>query len=174
MDQLGSEFELKKGQKILDAGCGPAGIFTILENQEVIAVDPLLDQYEASLSHFDAENYPYTQFICSPLEDFQKESYFDVVCCMNVINHVLDIESSTDNLCNALKPDGQLLLTIDAHNHQGFKHIFRALPGDVLHPHQYDLQEYEQMLTKRGLTIQQSIRIKKEFLFDHYLLLAIK
>lgn len=174
LSKLGKDFELKDGQKVLDAGCGPAGIFTILEKQTVTAVDPLLDQYEKELSHFKEEDYPYTKFVCSPLEAYEVKDTFDVVCCLNVINHVHDIEKSTDNLCNALKKNAQLLLSIDAHNHAIFKHVFRTLPGDILHPHQYDLKEYQKMLTSRGLKIQQTVHVKKEFLFDHYLLLAVK
>lgn len=171
---LGDDFKVPKGASVLDAGCGPSGIFTIFPNQKVTAIDPLLNQYTEKLAYFDKTEYPYVDFICTGLEAYQAKKSFDVVCCMNVINHVKDIAGSTDNLVASLKSGGQLLLTIDAHNYGFFKHIFRALPGDILHPHQYDLAEYEDMLTKRGLTILKTVLIQDAFFFDHYLILAEK
>lgn len=58
---------------ILDAGCGPAGIFMIFKKQKVDALDPLLDQYEASLPHFKKSLYPNVQFFSQPLESFDKK-----------------------------------------------------------------------------------------------------
>lgn len=169
--QLGENLKLSNDDVVLDAGCGPSGIYTILEDQEVVAIDPLLNEYKHL---FNINDYPNTQFIEKSLEDYQGSNVYNIVFCMNVINHVQDIQKSTDNLIESLKPKGQLLLTIDAHNYSFFKHIFRLLPGDILHPHQYDLQEYEEMLTKRGMKIVKTVHIKKAFFFDHYLLLAEK
>jgi 2-polyprenyl-6-hydroxyphenyl methylase/3-demethylubiquinone-9 3-methyltransferase len=72
-----------------------------------------------------------------------------------------------------LKPNGQLVITIDAHNHSFFKNLFRAIPGDVLHPHQYDLNEYNQFLTSRNLKIVKTEKLKSEFFFNHYLQVAV-
>ena len=171
--QLGDDLTLSPNLFVLDAGCGPSGIFTILEDQEVIAIDPLLNQYK-HLPHFDINAYPDTQFIEKSLEDYQGTNVYDTIFCMNVINHVKDIKKSTDNLIESLKPEGQLLLTIDAHNHRFFKHLFRALPGDILHPHQYDLKEYKTMLEERKMKVIKTVHIKKSFFFDHYLILAEK
>ena len=43
---------LKPGQLVLDAGCGPAGIFIVLSQHQVIGVGPLTDQYRQHLPHF--------------------------------------------------------------------------------------------------------------------------
>jgi len=73
-----------------------------------------------------------------------------------------------------IKKDGLLIITIDAHNFSLFKYIFRLLPGDILHPHQYDISEYEKFLTDRSCEIIRRVKLKKEFFFDHYLLVARK
>ena len=39
-------------------------------------------------------------------------------------------------------------------NFQLLKYIFRLLPGDILHPHQFDLEEYKGMLKKAGFQIE--------------------
>ncbi len=57
----------------------------------------------------------------------------------------------------------KLVLTIDAHNHSIFKSIFKLLPGDVLHPHQFDIDDYDMFLTKRHFKIEKQQLIKKNF-----------
>lgn len=166
--------KLQKGDQVLDAGCGPAGVFMVLEDQQVDAVDPLLDNYEKKLAHFEKKAYPYTQFFAQSLEEFDLQKQYDHIFCLNAINHVADLDLCFDKLVEATKKGGQLIVSIDAHNYAGFKHLFRLLPGDILHPHQYDLAEYEAMLTKRGCTISKSLLYKKEFFFNYYVLVSQK
>lgn len=160
--------------KILDAGCGPAGIFIALENHDVTAIDPLLSRYDKELDHFDQKSYPLTKFHTVSLEDFEQPNSFDLVFCLNAINHVSDLGLAFERLYNSTKKGGILVVSIDAHNHTLLKHLFRLQPGDILHPHQYDLKEYEQMLTKLNCTMLQTVLIKREILFNHYVLVARK
>ncbi len=160
------------GTRVLDAGCGPAGIFMVLQDQKVDAVDPLLDQYQQKLEHFSEKDYPWTNFYPEALEDFAIAQPYDTVFCLNAINHVSDLAGSLDKLQKATKPGGTLVLSIDAHNYSFFKGLFRLLPGDILHPHQFDLEEYQEMLTQRGFEIQNTKLLKKEFFFNYYVLVA--
>lgn len=157
------------GMDVLDAGCGPAGIFMNLAQCNVDAVDPLVDEYEKNLPHFKRSNYPYTTFYSLPLEKYVANKQYDIIYCMNAINHVADINFSYDLLAKMVKPGGKLVVTIDAHNHGFFKHLFRTIPGDILHPHQYDLKEYEGFLTDRGFKMLKTDKLKHEFFFDHYM-----
>ena len=52
----------------------------------------------------------------------------------------------SEKLVKLTKSGGKLIVSIDAHNYQLFKHVFRLITGDILHPHQYDLKEYKKML----------------------------
>lgn len=160
------------GVRVLDAGCGPAGIFIALPQQEVDALDPLLEEYEQTLEHFDPEAYPHVRFRALPLEEFQTEQPYDIIFCLNAINHVADINLAMDRLVAGLHPTGRLWLSIDAHRSRFLRSVFQLLPGDVLHPHQYLLEEYRQMLTSRGLEIVQSLKLKPGRIFDYYLLEA--
>ena len=173
--EIGLDAQITERSKILDAGCGPAGIFMIFKNQEVDALDPLLDEYEAKLPHFRRENYPNVQFFSQPLESFSdKKAVYDTVFCLNAINHVADLQQAFDVLVDATKLGGTLVVSIDAHNYSFLKTIFQALPGDVLHPHQFDLTEYSAMLTSRGCRIERTILKKAEFIFNYYVLVATK
>ena len=171
LQSLSPYVKLRPGDKVLDAGCGPAGIFTILKQQQVTALDPLLDAYR-ELAHFKPQNYPYCQFIALPLELYQAPDVFDAVFCLNAINHVSNIGRCCDVLAKATKPNGYLVVSIDAHKYTLLKKTFRLLPGDALHPHQYDLREYENMLTKRGFEVVASIPYKSGRVFDYCVLIC--
>ena len=173
--EIGLERKNTEGGKILDAGCGPAGIFMIFRHQDVDALDPLLDEYEAKLPHFRKENYPNVQFFSQPLESFSdRKDIYDTVFCLNAINHVADLQRAFDVLVDATKSGGTLVVSIDAHNYTFLKKIFQALPGDVLHPHQFDLAEYSAMLTSRSCRIERTLLKKAEFIFNYYVLVATK
>lgn len=162
------EFTFESGDTMLDAGCGPAGIFLVLENHEVDAVDPLVLQYQVKLLHFDEASYPWTNFYAQPLEQFQPPKRYDKVFCLNVINHVADLHACLDKLVHATKPGGDLLLTVDTHNYLFLKKVFQVLPGDVLHPHQFSLQDYLQKLEAFPCRVYKTQRLKAGFLFDYW------
>jgi SAM-dependent methyltransferase len=172
LKQIGEELPYKEANSIADLGCGPAGIFIAFENKKVIAADPLLDTYEKTLPFFDKNDFPHTTFINQKLEDFRPSEKFDIVFCMNAINHVADINVAYDRLANAAKDGGHIVVSIDAHNHSFFKKLFRLIPGDILHPHQYDLEEYCDFMTKRSCVILKKHLVKKEFFFSHYVLVG--
>lgn len=171
---IATEVAIKPHDRILDAGCGPAGIFIALSDYKVSAFDPLLDTYAKELPHFKFEMYPYVKFKTDTLESFESEEQFDVVFCMNAINHVSELDKAFLTLYKHTKQGGRIVVSIDAHNHKFYKHLFRLQPADILHPHQYDLPEYSEMLRSLGCEISQTALVKKEYLFNHYILVAKK
>lgn len=162
------------GKSVLDAGCGPAGIFIALPESSITAIDPLVDRYESSLQTFSKTDYPNVCFINKPIEAYTADRKFDMVFCMNAINHTRNIDAAFDNLVNVLKANGDLVVTIDVHNYKGFQLLFKAIPGDILHPHQYTLQQYKTMLTSRNLNITHTALVKRGLLFNHYVIVATK
>lgn len=160
------------GERVLDAGCGPAGIFMVLTAQRVDAVDPLLEKYAADLPHFSRDDYPYAIFYNQRLEDFRITAPYPLVFCLNAINHVADLKSSMDQLARATQSGGTLLLGVDTHRRAFLKKIFRVLPGDILHPHQHVLGDYLGMLQHRGFIIERTICIKPGRIFDYHLVVA--
>jgi len=175
LELLKGSLDMQPGQKILDAGCGPAGVFIDLPDYKVTAFDPLLDTYHQSLSHFKKEMYPNVDFLTESLENFDNKELYDVVFCMNAINHVAQIHEAFQTLYRHCKKGGRIIVSIDAHNYKIFKHFLRLQPqNDILHPHQYDLAEYKNMLTSMGCTIIQTELTKKEFFFSHYIIAAVK
>lgn len=168
------EVETGPSYAVLDAGCGPAGIFTFLQADSVWAIDPLLMSYEQRLPQFSRSDYPHVHFEEIAVESLQASERFDQVFCLNVINHVADIERAYDALVEGLKVGGTLVLSIDSHNTQFFRWLFRLVPLDILHPYQYSLQEYETALRSRGVDIHRVKRVKSGILFDYYAIVGTK
>lgn len=162
------------GKSILDAGCGPAGIFIALDNSKVTALDPLLEKYAADLAHFQPGKYHHVTFQPMSIEEMDYTENFDIAFCLNAINHVDDIEKSFDNLVRATKTGGHLVVSVDAHRHPWLMPLFRLLPGDALHPHQYNLAAYEHFLTARGCTIMEKVLVRRENIFDYWVIVCSK
>ncbi len=171
---ISKEVPIKPADTILDLGCGPAGVCLLFIRNRLTAVDPLLDEYEKNLSVFSKADYPNTTFITSSIEDYQNNELYDIVFCMNAINHVADIDYAYAKLAACAKKGGKIVVSIDAHNYSFFRFLFRLVPGDILHPHQYDLKEYETFLQKNQCKILQTELVKKEFFFSHYMMVAEK
>lgn len=160
------------GQHILDAGCGPAGIFIALEQCRVDALDPLLEQYAANLPHFQPLSYPYVRFFYQPLETFEPEAPYSLVFCLNAINHVANLPLALDRLTAAVAPGGRLVLAVDVHRGTFFKRLFRRLPVDILHPHQHDENDYRQLLAERNLQIEHTVGLREGTIFRYLLMVA--
>jgi 2-polyprenyl-3-methyl-5-hydroxy-6-metoxy-1,4-benzoquinol methylase len=168
--KVAPHIELGADAAIADIGCGPAGIFMFYSNtHRVTAVDPLIPMYERDLVHFDPSRYAGVAFVASALESYRPTEQFDIVYCLNAVNHVQDIQACYANLCAMVKPQGYLVMSIDAHNYELLKYIFQRVPGDVLHPQQYNAGEYEGMAIQHNMTFKHSELLKREFIFNYYL-----
>lgn len=168
-----SKVKLKPGDAVLDAGTGPAGIQMILNKQQVTAIDPLLEDYRA-LAHFNPDQYPWTRFERTSIEALNENDGYDHVFCLNVINHVLNLEQACDQLNKSLKAGGSLVVSIDCHKHRWIHSILKRVPIDILHPHQLTLAAYVALFENRGITITHRTRLRSGSVFDYWLICGIK
>jgi len=160
-------------QRFLDMGCGPAGIFMVLPGI-VAAVDPLLEDYKTHLPHFEPDKYENVTFFSSRAEDFDCDGQFDIVFCLNVINHVTDIRKVVKTLYNCCKSGGKLVVSADAHTHGFLRSLFRYLHFDILHPYQLTLNEYRKLLESEGFLLKGEKCLRKGFIFDYVVIVADK
>ena len=163
-------FKIDPNSNVLDIGCGPAGIY-ILSNKDKTnnwtALDPLILEYE-NLTIFNQSSYSKVNFITNSFENYNTDNKFDIIFCINAINHFKNIDNNLSKLNRLLSSNSKLILSIDTHNFKFLKWIFYAAPFDILHPHQYTEIEYEQKFKKRGFSIINKQLIKKEFIFSYY------
>ena len=174
IDIIGVKDTWLSAHYVLDIGCGPFGLALVHEaiRKPLIAVDPLIVEYERGLPHFDKKDYTCITFIESTMEHYESDHLFDFVFCLNAINHVEHIDLSFKKLSKLSTYGATLVLGVDVHNFFFFKYLFRWIPGDILHPHHYDLREYERMLESSGFKIQSRYQIKKEFFFKYQVVVA--
>ncbi|MBC6993457.1 class I SAM-dependent methyltransferase [Neolewinella lacunae] len=166
LDELG--WTVIPHRKVLDAGCGPAGIFITLHGTErVTALDPLLLRYETDLSIFARSRYPETDFAVQTLEQPIPGGPFEAIYCFNAINHVANWALALDQLTAVAHTGTRLLLTSDVHRHPWLEPIFRLLPGDLLHPQQHGPAAYRAALQSRGWRVEKEQVLRREAIFDY-------
>jgi 2-polyprenyl-3-methyl-5-hydroxy-6-metoxy-1,4-benzoquinol methylase len=163
-----NNIKLIPNSTILDAGCGPAGVFIVLENHTVVALDPLLNNYIAE-GHLNKSIFNKVHFENDSIENWTNEIQFDYIFCINAINHVSNIENSLIQLNKWLKVGGTLFLSTDLHNKKWLKKIFQMIPGDILHPHQYDYFDYNQLFLKFNWKIFDEKKLNSESIFEYWL-----
>lgn len=161
-------------QRILDLGCGPAGIFINYPYHPITAVDPLLAQYEQKIPHFSKQRYPHISFIKSTIEDFESPQKYDLIFCINCVNHVIELEKVIQKLYDITEEGGYCILSIDSHKYRFLKTIFSMIPGDILHPHQHTKNEYIQLIQKNRFHITKEICLTRELIFDYYVFVLYK
>lgn len=170
LNEINIDLKSQQG-KIADIGCGPAGVFILAEQHihlKWTALDPLLAEYTQSLNIFSPQKYPLVHFETQSFEEYSTNTLFEIIFCLNAINHFVYLQKNLEKLFLLLSQNGSLVLSIDAHNHRVLKHFFAAIPFDILHPHQYTAQEYEQLFKNCGFKIKQKHLKKKEAIFSYF------
>lgn len=126
---IDSEFFCNRG--ILEVGCSPvATIHSIKKAQFKVGIDPLASEWAC----FYEKNTDHIQGIgeCLPLKDW----CFDVVLCINALDHVQIPSDALKEIRRCLKERGVMILWVQTFS--TFK-IIRKLLGlvDTPHPHHF-------------------------------------
>ena len=175
LGQLKTNLDVSQDKQILDVGAGPAGIFILWDHIKITAIDPLFDEYEKHLPHFSKQRYKNVNFYTTPFEEFTSESKYDLIFCLNALNHFIDVESSLQKLAALLVPKGFLIISVDTHSKMFFRPIFNALQFDILHPHQFGLNEFLDTLKKiEDFEICEVVLSKGGFLFNLHTIVVKK
>jgi SAM-dependent methyltransferase len=104
--------DLPAGASILDAGCGTGGVLAELAGRGVVAgVEP--DPGSAALAR---ERVPGADVrIASAASVPFGDGRFDLVCCLDVVEHVDDDRAVLRELRRVVRAGGRLLVTVPAH-----------------------------------------------------------
>lgn len=145
-----------EGMRMLDVGSGPYGFLSVIPGKEKCLLDPLMDVFmdkvpakfylDRNLSVYKSvgENIPF------------EDKYFDMVCCLNTLDHAEDPESVMEEANRCLKDKGYLLLSV---NHYAAPIVFyrKFLEmiglGDRNHPNTYHLEDINKIIFTNGFKI---------------------
>lgn len=157
-----------KAQKILDVGCH-GGRFTY----EISKLFPQALIYGIDISfaaiEFARKKYQKFHFIVAKAENLPfADNTFDLVTCLEVLEHVQNPQLVIRGIYRVLKPNGTLVVLVPTENIL-FRIIWRLWtkfgPGRVwshTHVHQLQDQTIRDLLDKEGFKIDE----KKDFLFQ--------
>lgn len=134
----------KTFKSLLEVGCGPycrnteffMNIFPSITRVSIL--DPLLNDYIKNDYYVKSvvKKFNTTNFYCA-LESYLDTKTYDVVICINVLDHVKDTNLCMEKLENALSPGGVLVLGQDLTNEEDFKND-PGLLTDPGHPIKLD------------------------------------
>lgn len=98
------------GKRLLDVGCGPRGSLEWAgDAAERVGVDPLADRYRELRTVAHA-----TTYVAAPAEALPfADAHFDVVSCLNALDHVDDVDAAVAEIGRVAAPGAALLLVVD-------------------------------------------------------------
>jgi len=104
---LGVEDNSFVGKKILDVGCGPHCGIIGFTGCEKYGADHLVDAYREIGYPLSDHGVEYSN--CKSEDMPFDNDFFDVVICVNALDHVDDLEKTVKEISRVLKPGGKLI-----------------------------------------------------------------
>lgn len=135
----------KKPKKVLEVGCGSGGNLTMLkEYGEIFAME--LDD--------DARNIANNRNICNVKkgrlpEDIPFNDGFDLICMLDVLEHIDDDLAALSSVKEKLNQQGKLLITVPA-----YKFLWSAHDVACHHKRRYTRKQLINLVLKSGLKVQ--------------------
>jgi len=140
-------YEKTAFNKILEVGCGTGGNLALLSKYGTLVAIELDDE---------ALEVSAKRNICpihkgSLPDQLQLTDKFDLICMLDVLEHIEDDLQSLHNIASRLNDNGMLLITVPAYNFLWSAH-------DEMHHHKrrYTRKQLKELILKNGLTIKYS------------------
>jgi ubiquinone/menaquinone biosynthesis C-methylase UbiE len=133
LDDIVQICKITENSKVLDVGCGLSSILHFVKGRRY-GVDPLADKY------LKLYKYPEGIKVAKGFSEYLPfpNSYFDVVFCSNVIDHVTNPKKALGEISRVLNKEGYLVLTVE---------IFKSkVKRDPAHPHSFSSKDVLDLL----------------------------
>ncbi len=153
---LPAQIAIRPGTRILDVGCGGAGILLAMDRGERTGIDPLMPFY--------LENFPFLaetpiQWVQGRAEDLEHDATHDLIFAINMLDHTEDPHRVAKNLARSLVPGGFLVCGLNVHSSPLWSLYFRLFHRliDPPHPHHFLAREVPGLFPTLNLVQQTEI-----------------
>ncbi len=146
--------DVKKGDMVLDLGCGNGRFYEYLKHAQYVGVDPSVE-----LIKICKNNYPEADFIVASGHELPfKNNLFDKIFSIAVLHHIPSDKLRKDFLLEAkrvLKHDGIFILTVWnlKQKAKGEKDVFLPWYGKETYFYCFNLEELIQLVKECGFQI---------------------
>ncbi|MCI5225315.1 MAG: class I SAM-dependent methyltransferase [Candidatus Electrothrix sp. AX2] len=154
----------QKYRHILDAGSGP-GVFSFelarrFPDSQILGVDLLRDPINACQHIAQKTNIKNAKFRQTSLEDLTEKNTFDLVVCVDIMEHIEADQSALNNLYQVMAPGGILVLHVPAMYRRypvwkkmvNFDVVTHVRPGYEPHEIKTKVQQAGFFIQKSGFT----------------------
>ena len=143
------DYDFFLDKKILEIGCGPAGILFSIRNAKYrIGIEPM------DISEFlqDPERRRIVKIGLGENIGFE-DNFFDIVLCFNALDHTANPTAVIKNVHRVLRPNGELLLWLHVllPNYIFLRPILNKL--DSPHPHHFTAKEIVNLVVDEGFEV---------------------
>jgi SAM-dependent methyltransferase len=140
-----------KDKKLLEIGGAANGILTALEGDRY-SIEPLVDFFLSKGTLAPNINYINGKGEALPFQD----SFFDIVFCLNVLDHSDQPNKILDESYRCLKNDGIFFMSLNCYdkkivNVKRFAENIGA--GDICHPYTYSIEDIKKDIIDHGFEI---------------------
>ena len=105
------ELEKEDFSDLLDAGCGPAPMISLLAEKYPDRHYTGLDLTPAMIEQAKKKNIPNADFVVGDCENFPfEDNAFDAIICSNSFHHYPNPQAFFDSVKRCLRPGGRLVL----------------------------------------------------------------
>jgi ubiquinone/menaquinone biosynthesis C-methylase UbiE len=151
--QLGLSESVFQGERVLEVGAGNGPVYAIENARHRVGIDPLSTQSDALQ---DVGRQPNTSVFSGVGErlPFSDES-FNIVMCINVLDHVKDPQKTLDEIFRVMVPGGTYLFRVHAFNMpQPIRKVLNHV--DAPHPHHFHPDEMLSAIKSSGFKIEET------------------
>lgn len=149
-DFLWQQIQRHVGRRVFEAGCGTGTITKFLVGRELL-VSADYDRSYLSLLRKYADR-PSVRLLqtdfSAPEWPFARDSVFDTIICMNVLEHLPDDTHTVRQFFRLLCPGGKLILLVPAN-----RWLYGSIDRAIGHYRRYTLEPLQAMLTQTGFRI---------------------
>jgi SAM-dependent methyltransferase len=151
-DYLTREGLINSPKRTMDIGGKGTTIFLALRDGERYAVDPVYrDLFQVHPFLKELKEYQGVNFLAAPVEDITIDQPFDTIFCINVLDHMAELDTIIAKIEELLAPSGTLVLVIDCYADRAVRNLIRWFDVDLPHPHHFLAEDILRLFSRLEL-----------------------